>query len=331
MNCAYCGAALPDGARFCYTCGKPVGGSGPAGGSARPTPPPPPPPPAVGPTGGPATAPVNCPSCGAPLKPLFGEMVITCEYCGASVTLGGSGWKEIGKHSLLLPKVTNSEQALVAVRKYLDQGFFHRKDFEESEIVEQRLSFVPFWIIPTSATTSFTYTDVAVGVGSTVGSIAAAELLGSALGGGRGGGFIAVPIMTGPAVNPTRQDAISGQYEFPVVAVKSMTAYQPKDYKFRLEDRTFFDQKAIPKGSSVLNGDLGEDAAQHAARAFVMQLQSEAAHHKHHMVSKVTTDAQVSEGELLHVPVWYYVLNRKGVKTVLLIDAHAGEVIQTVT
>jgi hypothetical protein len=329
MNCPNCGATLPDGARFCYSCGRPLSGGAPGGMPAPP--PPPPPPPASAPSGGgAATAPVNCPNCGAPLKPLFGEMVITCEYCGASVTLGGSGWKEINKHTLLLPKVTTPDQALATVQKFLDQGFFHRKDFEESEVVEQKLSFVPFWIVPTAATTSFTYTDVAVSVGSTVATVAAAELLGSALGGGRRGGFIPIPMMMGSPVNSTRQDSISGQYEFPVVAVKSMSEYQPKDYKFRLEDRTFFDQKAIPKGSPVLNGDLGEDAAQHAARAFVMQLQSEAAHKKHSMVSQVNTQVEVSESELLHVPVWYYVLNRKGVKTAVLIDSHAGEVIRTV-
>ncbi len=94
--------------------------------------------------------------------------------------------------------------------------------------------------------------------------------------------------------------------------MKSMGAYQPKDYKFRLDDRTFFDQKAIPKGSPVLSGDLGEDAAQHAAKAFVMQLQPTRRHKKHHMVSQLATEAQVSEGELLHVPIWYYLLDHKG-------------------
>ncbi|HEV2519220.1 MAG TPA: zinc ribbon domain-containing protein [Thermoplasmata archaeon] len=323
MNCPNCGAALPQGARFCYACGRPLGG----GAAAAPAPPPPPPPAASAPA---ANAPVNCPSCGAPLKPLFGEMVITCAYCGASVTLGGAGWKEINKHTLLLPKVTTPEQALEVVHRYVDQGFFHRKAFEESQISEQKLSFVPFWIVPASATTSYTFTDVAVSVGSTVGSIAAAELLGSALGGGRRGGFIPIPVMMGSPVNPTRQESVTGQYEFPVVAVKSMTNYQPKDYKFRLEDRSFFDQKAVPRGAPVLNGDLGEDAAQHAARAFVMQLQSELAHKKRSMVSALTTDVQVSEAELLHVPIWYFVLDRKGTKSAVLIDSHAGLVIQTV-
>jgi hypothetical protein len=130
-------------------------------------------------------------------------------------------------------------------------------------------------------------------------------------------------------VNPTRSETISGQFEYPVVAVKSMSAYQPKDYQFSLTDRTFFDKKNIPAGTQILNGDLGEDAARHAAQAFVQQLQSEAAHKKHSMVSQLKTQVDISEGELLHVPIWYFQLDRKGQKTTFLIDAHAGRVIRT--
>jgi hypothetical protein len=341
MNCPRCGAPLPDNARFCYACGSPLGASAAPGGA--PTggvpPPPPPPTPASNATAAPAAPPLapagatalKCPSCGAPIAPTFGEMVITCEYCGASVSLGGAGWKEISKHSMLTPQVLDANQALAIVRASVDQGFLHRHHFEESKIVEQKLSFVPFWIIPTSASTSFQYQDIAVGVGATVGSIAAAELLGSALGGNRGGGgFAVIPVMAGPAVNPTRADAISGMYEYPVVAVKGMSAYQPKDYQFALGDRTFFDKKQVPEGAPILNGDLGEDAAQHAARSYVTQLQAEAAHKKHHMVSQLQTNVEIAEGELLHVPIWYFVLERKGEKSIILVDGHAGKVLQTV-
>jgi hypothetical protein len=325
VYCIACRAELPPNAKFCLACGTPVPGT-----TATGTPAAPPPAPAekvVAPAGAQA---VNCPSCGAPVHPVFGEMVVACDYCGATVTLGGAGWKEVGKHSMLTPKITSAGPALALVHDYLDQGFLHRKAFEESKIVEQKLSFVPFWVVPVAATTNFTYTDVAVGVGSTVGSIAAAELLGAALGGGQRGGFIPIPVMMGSPVNSTRQDAIAGQYEFPVVAVKGMTAYQPKDYQFALSERTFFDKKQIPDGAPVLNGDLGEDAAQHAARAYVTQLQSEAAHKRHRMVSGLSCHVQASEAELLHVPIWYFLLDRKGEKAMILIDSHSGRVLQTV-
>jgi hypothetical protein len=271
---------------------------------------------------------LKCPACGAPIKPSFGEMVITCDYCGGSVTLGGQGWKEISKHTMLPLSVADRNAALTIVRGYLDQGLLHRHFLEESKVIEEHLSYVPFWVMPASASTTYQYQAVATSVGATAGTIAAGALLGSALG-GRRGGFTVIPIMAGPVVNPTRSETISGQYEYPVVAVKAMSAYQPKDYQFSLQDRTFFDKKAIPNTAPILNGDLGEDAAKFAAEAFVKQLQSEAAHQKHHMVSGLNCQVQVSEGELLHTPIWYFRFEHKNENVVVLIDGHAGRVIRT--
>ena len=324
--CTKCGTQLPDDARFCSKCGATVGGgAAPAGGSVTP------PTATASPTLAPSGAQeLKCPSCGGPIHPTFGEMVITCDYCGGCVTLGGAGWKEINKHTMLPLKVADRDAALKVVREYLDQGFLHRRFFEDSKLLETRLSYVPFWVLPASASTTYQYQAVATSVGSTVGTMAAGALLGSALTGGRRGGTTVIPIMGGPVVNPNRSETISGQYEYPIVAVKAMAAYQPKDYQFSLGERTLFDKKSVPQGTQVLNGDLGEDAAQHAAKAYVQQLQSEAAHKKHSTASNLRCDVQVSEGELLHVPVWYFQFEHKGEKPVVLIDAHAGRVIQTV-
>ncbi len=331
MFCTKCGAQLPDGAQFCYKCGTPVGGAAAA--------------PAAASAATPATAAssptlaaagvqeLKCPACGAPIKPTFGEMVITCEYCGGSVTLGGAGWKEISKHTMLPLKILDRNAALKAVEVYVDQGFLHRNDFKESKVAEERLSYVPFWVMPASASTTYQYQAVGTAIGATAGTVAASAVLGSVLGGaigGRRGGVAVIPIMGGPVVNPTRSETVSGQYEYPVVAVKAMTAYQPKDYQFGLGDRTFFDKKTIPDGTPILNGDLGEDAARHAAQAYVQQLQSEEVHKKHNMVSQLRTQVDISDGELLHVPIWYFRLDRKGQSTTVLIDGHAGRVIRTI-
>jgi hypothetical protein len=321
MNCPFCSTVLPDGAKFCYACGKAIPSASappPAAAAAAPS--------------GPVE--LKCKACGAPLHPVFGEMVVTCDYCGASISLAGGSWKDISKHSMLPPTVTDPGQALGVIRAYLDQGMFHHHAYEESKVEEQKLNFVPFWVVPVSATTTFQYQDLAVGVGGTVASVAAGAVLGSALsgvlGGGRRGGFTVVPMVMGGGVNSTRAGSVSNQYEYPVVAVKGMSSYQPHNYAFSLTDRAFYDKKSVPDGAQVLNGDLGEDAAAHAARAFVTQLQFEAAHKQHHMVSSLNTQVEVSEAELLHVPVWYVRLDRKGQKVEILIDAHAGRVIQTI-
>jgi hypothetical protein len=324
IYCTKCGAQLPDDAKFCAKCGNPIGAAGTGSAPASPAAAP------AGPTLAAAgVQELKCPSCGAPIKPVFGEMVITCDYCGGSVTLGGAGWKEIQKHTMLALKVQDSAAALAAVRAALDTGLFHHRDFEESKVDEAKLSYVPYWVLPVSASTTYQYQAVAASIGGTIGTIAAAEMLGGALG-GRRGGMTVIPIMGGPVVNPNRSETISGQYEYPVVAVKSMVAYQPKDYQFQLGDRSLFDKKTVPAGAPVLNGDLGEDAAHGAAKAYVEQLQSEAAHKKHSMVSKLETKVDISDGELLHVPIWYFQLERKGKKSMILVDGSAGRVIRTV-
>jgi hypothetical protein len=329
IYCTKCGTSLPDDAKFCAKCGTPtsaVGGGVPGGGAGAPA--------AAAPSSGPSLAPagaqeLKCPTCGAPIKPVFGEMVITCEYCGGSVTLGGQGWKEINKHTMLPLKVPDQGAALKVVQGFVDTGFLRRHDYEESNLSDAKLSYVPFWVLPSSASTTYQYQAVAASVGATVGTMAAAELLGGALG-GRRGGIPVIPVMAGPVVNPTRSETFSSQYEYPVIAVKSMTAYQPKDYSFGLGERALFDRKTIPDGTPVLNGDLGEDSAKSVAKANLAQLQSELVHKKHSMVSNLHTEVEISDGELLHVPIWYFQLDRKGQKAMVLVDGHAGQVIRTV-
>jgi hypothetical protein len=322
--CMKCGTQLPDGAQFCMKCGTPTGAAG-----APPPPPPPPPAASSSPTIADAgVQELKCPACGAPIKPTFGEAVITCDYCGGSVTLGGQGWKAISKHTMLSLAVTDRAAVLKVVQGFLDSGFMHRRFLEESKIVEERLSFVPFWVIPTTASTTYQYQAVAESIGATAGTMAAGALLGRAISGGSGGVTV-IPIMGGSVVNSNRSETISGQYEYPVVAVKSMSTYQPKDYQFSLTDRGFFDKKGIPADTQVLNGDLTEEAARSAADAFVRQLQSETAHKKHHVVSALQTQVQVSEGELLHAPIWYFRFDHKGQNVTVLIDGHSGRVIRT--
>lgn len=324
MYCIKCGTQLPDDAKFCSSCGTPIpqGGGGGAGSSAAtsassaaPSSPP------IAPPG---VQELKCPACGAPIHPVFGETVVTCEYCGSSVTLGGSGWKEISKHSMLPLKVADAQAALAVVHQFLDTGFLHRKDFEESTITSQKLSMIPYWVLPVTASTNYQYQDAAVGIGSTAATMVGSALLANALGGGRGNTII--PIMGGPVVNPTRQDTITGSYEFPVIAVKAMADYQPKNYQFALGERTFFDRKGVPDGTAVLNGDLSEDAARNSARALVTQIQSDAAHHRHHLVSNFKTQVDVSEGELMHAPVWEFVLDHKKETRRILVDAHSARV-----
>jgi double zinc ribbon protein len=329
MFCSRCGKSLPDNARFCYACGAQLSGA--------PTPPPPPGAPSGFPGGPgampsapppPSTAPaapkdLKCPSCGAPLSPGMGDAVLTCEYCGATVSIAGTGWKPVGQHSMLMPQLISQDAALQVVKASMDAGFFHGHRYEDSQLVEAKFVFAPYWIVPSAAMTRFTYQEAFVPAGAPVGTMSAASMLGNMLSRGQGNAFI--PTMT-PAAAPTRQDQVAGNYQFPVVAVKGYTQYQPKTYQFNLQARQPFKKENLPGGATVLNGDVGEEEAKQAAQAYVAEMQAESVRKNHFNVSGVQSQVQVGEPELLHAPVWYFSLNHKGKPAVLLVDANASRV-----
>ena len=170
MYCPRCGTNLPEQAVFCYKCGAKVGliaqpqpASGGPGQVLAP---------------GGATQ-LKCPSCGAPISPKFGEMIITCGYCGSSVSLANDGWKSIQKHTMLPLKFSDKDEVLKVVRAQVDRGLLHRHLMEQSTLEEMNLALVPYWLIPVSARTSL----VAVDMGAEAGTIATTAVLAGMMGG----------------------------------------------------------------------------------------------------------------------------------------------------
>lgn len=341
MYCTKCGTQLPDDAKFCYRCGASLAspGQAPAGAAAstgskteqQPVAP------------GNATA-LKCPSCGAPIAPKFGEMVITCQYCGSGVTLGLAGWKSISKQTMLPLKLQSKEEVSGVIHSCMDRGLLHRHLQESSTLEEMTLTYVAYWIISASARTSIIAVDASAEVGTIATSAALLGILGAGMGGGRRGfGGYGAPLlggamlggmmgggMAGGGAGAKRSYQLDANYNFPVVALKSLTLYQPKEYQFALDQRTFFDITKVPKGIQVLNGDIGEDAAKSQAKTLVDQLQSEKAHEQYHMIQQINTQIEISEAELMHAPVWFARYDHKGKKIVLVIDANSGGVINSI-
>ncbi len=327
MYCHKCGTQLPDDAVFCIKCGASVVATQPKQAVA---------------SEGPVLAPLGvsslkCPHCGAPISPKFGEMVITCEYCGTGVTLGNEGWTGIRKQTMLPVKFIEKEGIIAEMRGLMDRGLLHRHLQEDSTLEEMNLSLVPYWLVSASAKTSVVASDVAVQAGE----IATTAALFGAMGGfgGRRGGGVAGPILAGAVLGSVMGSSQGGarksyemgdNYYVPVVALKALTEYQPKNYQFNLDGRTFFDVSKIPKDIKILNGDVGDEAAVYQAKALVTQLQSDKAHAQYHMIQQLHTDVDVADVELLHAPTWFARYDHKGNKIVLVIDANSGGVINSI-
>ncbi len=333
MFCPKCGAQLPDDAGFCYKCGAKV---------AQSTSPQPQKPSqeVIAPSG--ATS-LKCPSCGAPINPKFGEMFVTCEYCGSSVSLGNEGWKSIDKHTMLPIKISQQDDLLKEIHGLMDHGLLHRHLQESSTLEEVNLALVPYWLLPVSARTSLVAVDIAAEAGQIATTAALAGIMGGAIGGGRDNGFGGGGLVTGMMLGTMmggggfagggqgnrRSYQMDNDYNFPIVGLKALTEYQPKDYQFNLTDRVLFDATKV-KGVKVLNGDVGEDVARMQAKTLVDQLQSQKAHSAHHMIQELNTQSDVGEAELLHAPVWFARYAHKNGKIVLVIDANSGGVINSV-
>jgi DNA-directed RNA polymerase subunit RPC12/RpoP len=364
MNCANCGTPLPDDAAFCFKCGYQINRAGgpqvaPVGQRPKAVATPPPQEQVIAPQG---VTSFKCPNCGAPLSPKFGEMVITCEYCGSAVALQNSGWTNIQKQSLLPAKILTTDDLNTIIKPMMDKGLLHRHLQEQSTQEEMNLSYVPYWIVNVSARTTVVSVNETQQVMQTA---TTAALMGAILGGGFGGGgmgprgggggrrrilgeggifgsslypgfFSFRPVMAwgmgmgygGGGARKTEQ--MDANYNFPVVALKALTAYQPRDYQFNLEDRQLFDITKIPKEIKVLNGDIGEDDSKAQAKTLVDQLQSQKAHAKYHMIQQLNTQMDVGDVELLHAPIWFVKYDHKGNKIVLVVDANSGHVINSI-
>ena len=333
MFCPKCGAQLPDDAGFCYKCGAKVGSGGqpeqqPAKGGQD----------VIAPTG---TKSLKCPSCGAPIAPSFGEMFITCGYCGSSVSLGNSGWKSIDKHTMLPVKISQQDDVMKEIHGLMDKGLLHRHLQESSTLEEVTLAMVPYWLIPVSAKTSLVAVDAGAEVGQIATTAALAGILGGAMsnnrggfgGGGLLGGMVIGSMMGGGGFGggqgTQRAYQMDNDYNYPIVGMKALNDYQPKDYQFNLADRVIFDASKV-KGIKVLNGDVGEEVAKSQAKTLVDQLQSDKAHAKHHMIQQLSTQSDVGEAELLHSPVWFARYQHKNGKIVLVLDANSGGVINSI-
>jgi hypothetical protein len=350
LYCPKCGTQLPDDAAFCFKCGTRINvdsagvqsAQAPSGPSSQPKS-------IIAPSG---VTSLKCPNCGAPIAPKFGEMIITCQYCGSAVSLGAEGWSSIQKQTMLPLKVSTTDELNGIIRPMMDKGLLHRHLQESSTQEEMSLSYVPYWIVSVSARTSIIATSEMQAIGQTA---TTAALMGVILGGMGGGGFGrrrvfcdmqignqlfrtgTFPIkpiamfgygMMGGGM-PTKSEQLDENYSFPVVALKALTAYQPRDYQFNLGERTLFDITKISKNVPLLNGDISEDVARQQAKTLVDQLQSEKAHAKYHMIQRMNTESDVGDVELLHAPIWFARFDHKGNKIVLVVDASSGRLINS--
>src|SRR5437667_12260224 len=122
-------------------------------------------------------------------------MIITCEYCGSSITLGSAGWANIQKQTMLPLAIQSTEEISNRVKSMMDRGMLHRHLQESSTLEEMTLSVVPYWMVNVSVRTSIVATNM-VAEGPTIATTAALIGVMAGMGGGRRGG-LGAPVLGG--------------------------------------------------------------------------------------------------------------------------------------
>lgn len=329
MFCVKCGAQLPDDSVFCNKCGASTAGirsvTAPGADSSKRE--------VIAPFDAKT---LKCPSCGAPISPLFGEMVISCEYCGSIVNMGSEGWKSIRKHSMLPLKIKDRGVVEETIHDEMNRGLLRFRIHERSKLEDISLNYVPYWIVSVSARTNIIAVDTTAQVGS---AAATAALFGAMAGGAgqrRGGGIVEGAIigtmlgggMSGGGMKRSHQ--MSEIHNYPVVALRALSEYQPHEFEFELKERVLFDASKVPAGIKIMNGDVSEEDAKYMAKTLVDQLQSKKAHDQYRMIQQINTEIDVGDAELLHVPVWAARYDFKGKKIILIVDGNSGKLIHSV-
>lgn len=253
MYCHKCGTQLPDDAVFCIKCGTSVV-------TAQPK--------QVAASTGPILAPLgvsslNCPHCGAPISPKFGEMVITCEYCGTGITMGNEGWTGVRKQTMLPLKFTEKDPILAEIHGLMDRGLLHRHLQENSTLEEINLSLIPYWLVSASAKTSVVASDMVVQAGQIATTAALFGAMGG-LGGTRGGGF-AGPLLAGAVLgsvmssnqgNARKGYEMGDNYNIPIVALKALLSINLEITSLNLTTELSLTFRRFPKVSRSLTAML---------------------------------------------------------------------------
>src|SRR5207245_9855370 len=174
-------------------------------------------------------------------------------------------------------KVRSADDSNYLVRSRMDRGLLHRHLQESSTLEEMNLSIVPYCLVGVWARTSIIATDMVMEGAQVATTAALLGVMAGGLGGGnrRGGrvGGGGAPLLEGALLGsmmshgmgggsgPRKAIQVNQNYNYPVVALKGLTEYQPHDYQFTIEERSLFDISQYQKGIKIINGDISEDAA----------------------------------------------------------------------
>ena len=269
---------------------------------------------------------LKCSSCGAPLKPSSGLALVVCAYCGAATTMGAGGAAQVIQKHFMLASTIGQEQALNAGGQWLNKGVLRRKVAEKSDLGNTVLKFVPYWVVPTTIVADYQGTR-GTGVAQMRSETKAGKVLGGALFALNAASMANQNRNRNVTPQVTRvRDRIQISKNIPVVAVRGYNKYQPEGgYEFNEAAKINFDKRQSG-GAEVMDGDVTEAEAKQLAGGQAQKVAEREAKKRVDSLESIQVYPTMTDGELLHVPVFFVEYQFKGKPMFIAIDGNAGHV-----
>ena len=272
--------------------------------------------------------PTNCTRCGAPLSVTQEDLVVTCRYCGFTMTVATR--EEIKRHSMLENRLF-AQQAVEAAQKYMDKGLLRVGVSKEASITNVKLRYVPFWVCSANANTFFR----GVTGSGIMGEIHQAQ---EAVTDKRAGGFkkFGKLVLAGAKAYAEMQQkdrkpqtvsySFSNNYIWPTLARQTMIS-EINYYDVPAARKIPFDVGKIPPDAEFLNIELNEEEAKTKVKSEVEAKERLIASGKVDTLENCNVNVVLGEAELVHAPVWFVHYTLKGENYVIAVDGCEGKVL----
>jgi len=233
---------------------------------------------------------IRCSNCGAPLLFNPGEIVATCRYCGFTQVIETGKAFEL-EHSMILNKY-KPEQIDELVREWMRGGFLKPGDLaRSSEISERNLTYLPFWVVSITVTT--TYRGV-------------------------------FERLTPPV---TKEGEIEKKYDWLVLARKR-TEFPTREYEVPLEGKIPYDFRKIESFAKVLNSEVEREEAVEIARQEIENLHQFLAKRDVDKIVEMRSDIEIGNSVYLHAPIWFITYEYRRERYRILLDGATGATIK---
>jgi hypothetical protein len=232
---------------------------------------------------------IECPNCGAPLKLSPGEIVATCRYCGYTSVVGANTPFQL-EHSLILNEF-DTNRITQDLEDWMRSGFMKPGDLaKKSKIMLLELRYLPFWLVPMTATS--TYEGV-------------------------------LERISPPT---TRKGIIQNDYDWLVLGRKA-AEFPTREYKVPSEGKIPFDFAKIEPQAIFLNSELDSSEAILHAKDEVQENQRFLLKQEVDQVTKLDTTFNVEKPSYLHAPLWFAKYEYKGRSYNAIMDGSSGSMI----